>query len=235
MMDYKEQLLQLGHADALNVSSQELHARVEGTIAKTFMWMGAILLIAFTVAYGTSTQILPIPFSSTLAWISWIGGFGLIMLMSWRWQKMSYATLASLLLLFGLLEGYGLTGVFLSYTGSSIFQVFLMSAGMFFWLAVAGYYLHIDIARVGPILLVALIVLIVGMVVNAFWGNATFDIRLSVIGLILFAGLIIYDMNVLKQQALIDDSRIPILMSLGLFINFINIFLFLLRIFGNRN
>jgi len=78
-------------------------------------------------------------------------------------------------------------------------------------------------------------VLIVGMVVNAFWGNATFDIRLSVIGLILFAGLIIYDMNVLKQQALIDDSRIPILMSLGLFINFINIFLFLLRIFGNRN
>jgi len=106
---------------------------------------------------------------------------------------------------------------------------------MFFGLAVAGYYLHIDVARVGPILLTALIVLIIGMVVNAFRGNATFDLWLSVIGLILFAGLIIYDMNVLKQQALVNDDRITILMALGLFINFINIFLFLLRIFGSRN
>lgn len=71
-MDYKDQLLQLGHADALNVSSQELRARVEGTIAKTFMRMGTILLIAFTVAYGTSTQLLPLPFNSTLSRISWI-------------------------------------------------------------------------------------------------------------------------------------------------------------------
>lgn len=234
-MDYKTELLQHNRVEALNLSEAELSQRVESAIARTFMRMGGILLIAFTIAYATATGLLPLPVNPLLLWGSWIGGFALIMLMSRRRQRMSYSTLAMLMVLFGLLEGYGLTGVFLAYSGSSIFQVFLLSAGMFFGLALAGYYLHVDIARVGPVLFVGLIMLILALIGNMFWGNSTFDVRISVIGLILFAGLVLYNMNVLKQQALINDDRLPILMALGLFINFLNIFLFLLRLFGSRN
>jgi FtsH-binding integral membrane protein len=73
------------------------------------------------------------------------------------------------------------------------------------------------------------------MVANFFIASAAFDVWISVIGLVIFAWFIIYDMNVLKQQALVDDDRIPLLMSLWLFINFINIFLFLLRLMWGRN
>lgn len=228
----KQQLLHHNRADALNLSEAELQARVESTIAKTFGRVGVTLLLAFGTAYSLSLGLLPIPVSPTMFWVSWIGGLGLILWMSFRWQTMSYTTLSILLLAFGLLEGYGLTGVFLAYEMGSIYQVFLTTSFLFLGLAIAGYYLHIDIAKVGPVLLVSLIALIIAMVVNMFWANAQFDIWLSVIGLIIFAGFIIYDMNVLKQASLHGDNRIEILMALGLFINFINIFLFLLRLMG---
>ncbi len=233
--NFKEQLLDLGqNAQALNISEQDLQSRVDHTIAQTFMWMGSVLLVAFAVGYGVASGMLPIPLTTTLMWTSRIGWFALIMLMSWRWQRMSYGTLAILFVLFGVLEGYGLSTIFLAYTWSSIFQVFLLSSGMFFWLAVAGYYLHIDIARVAPVLTTWLIMLIIALLINSFRQNSAFNIWLSAIWLILFAWLIIYDMNVLKQQALAGDDRISILMALGLFINFLNVFLFLLRLFGSR-
>jgi len=233
-MNYKEQLLQANQSMALNMSERELHNKVETTIAKTFMRMGLSLLIAFGTAYTLALGILPLPFNGTLMMLSWIAWLGLIFWMSWKWQQLSYNTLATLLMVFAFLEWYGLTGVFLSYSMGSIYQVFLVSALMFLWLAFAGYVMKIDVARVGSVLMVALIALIVAMVANIFIQNAQFDIWLSVLGLVIFAGFIIYDMNILKQQALTADNRIELLMALWLFINFINIFLFLLRLMWGR-
>jgi len=70
------------------------------------------------------------------------------------------------------------------------------------------------------------------MVINMFWGNEQFNIWISIIGVVIFSGLIIYDMNVLKQQALVADERLPLLMAMSMFLNFINLFLFLLRLMG---
>lgn len=82
--------------------------------------------------------------------------------------------------------------------------------------------------------MIALVVLIIGSLVNIFRANAQFDLWLSVIGVIVFSGFIIYDISALKQMALVSDNRIEVLMALNLFLNFINLFLFLLRIFGNH-
>jgi FtsH-binding integral membrane protein len=234
-MNYKEQLLQANQSMALNMSETELHNKVETTIAKTFMRMWLSLLVAFGTAYTLAIWLLPLPFNGTLMMLSWIAWLGLIFWMSWKWQTLSYNTLAALLMVFAFLEWYGLTGVFLSYSMGSIYHVFLVSAGMFLWLAFAGYVMKIDVARVGSVLMVALIALIVAMVANFFFQNAQFDVWLSVLWLVIFAGFIIYDMNILKQQALTGDRRIELLMALWLFINFINIFLFLLRLMGNRD
>ena len=124
--------------------------------------------------------------------------------------------------------------MFRTYSLGNIYQVFLAAAGFFLLLAFVGYSVKVDVSKVGPVLMVALIALIVAMVANYFMQNPIFDIWLSVIGIVVFAGFIIYDMNILKQQALTSDNRIELLMALGLFINFINIFLFLLRLMGGR-
>lgn len=234
-MNYKEQLLQANQSMALNMSETELHAKVESTIAKTFMWMWLSLLVAFGTAYSLSLGILPLPINGGLMMASWIGGLWLIFRMSYKRQTLSYNTLAILLMVFAFLEGYGLTGVFWSYSLWSIYQVFLISAGLFLGLAFVGYVMKIDVARVGSVLMVALIGLIIAMVANMFIQNAQFDIWMSIIGLVIFSWFIIYDMNILKQQALVADRRIELLMALGLFINFINIFLFLLRLMWGRD
>lgn len=234
-MNYKQQLIQANQWMALQISETDAHAKIEQTIAKTFMWMGISLLIAFWTAYTLALGILPLPFNGALMMTSWIAWLGLIFWMSYKWQSLSYNTLVWLLMLFAFLEWYGLTWVFLSYNLWSVYQVFLISAWMFLWLAFLGYFMKIDVAKVGSVLMVALVWLIIAMVANMFFQNAQFDIWMSVIGLVIFAWFIIYDMNVLKQQALSGDNRIEILMALGLFINFINIFLFLLRLMWSRD
>lgn len=233
MANLKEQLIWLNRVDALNLSETQLEAKVETTIANTFMWMWAVLLVAFGVAYASSLWFIPLWFSSTGYWISRIAGMGIIFWMNSQRQSLNYTALAWLLLLFWLLQWYWLTGVFLSYSMGSIYQVFLSSAILFFVLAFAGYHTKIDVARTGPILFWAMIALFISMLANSFilW-NPIVDVWLSVIGIVVFGGFIIYDMNILKQQALTSDRRIELLMALWLFINFINIFMFMMRLFG---
>ena len=234
-MSYQEDLLMLGQRDASLLSDSEIKTKIEQTITKTFARMAWLLLLAFGTARGISTGMIQIPFTSTGYLISAIGWFALIILISRRRQRMNYQTVAGLLLLFAVLEGYGLTGVFQMYALGSIYQVFLTTSILFGALAIAGNYLKIDVTRVGSILMISLIALLIGSVINMFRWNATFDIWISVFGVIIFSGFIIYDMQILKQQALVADDRVPLLISLWLFLNFINIFLFLLRIMGRRD
>ena len=78
--------------------------------------------------------------------------------------------------------------------------------------------------------MVGLIALVIAMVVNMFRGNEQFNIWISLVGIVIFSGLIIYDLNVMKQQALVNDDRLPLLMAMSMFLNFINLFMFLLRL-----
>lgn len=233
-MNFKQDLLNYGQQDWIALSEQQRLEKIDKTISSSFARVWWLLLISFATAYGIASGLLPVPFSSTSMWISWIGWLGLIFFMGWKWQSLSYSTMATLMVVFALLEWYWLTWVFYAYDLWNIYNVFLTTGAMFVALSVIWYKTNIDVARVWPVLFVALIALIVAMLVNTFLlQDSQFDVWISVIGLVIFAWFIIYDMNVLKQQALMDDRRVPLLMALWLFINFINIFLFLLRLMGN--
>lgn len=221
----------MNKGSSLTLSDVEREQKIESTIASTFMWMWVVLLLSFWIAYALSLWIVEVPFSSTYYWISWIGWLGIIFLMNMKWRSMSYTTLALLLLLFWLLEGYWLSWVFRAYSLGSIYNVFMSSAVLFFVLAFAWYHVKIDIARVGPVLFWSMIALIISLLLNAFvLQSGPLDMWLSVLWIVIFSWFIIYDMNILRQQALGDDRRVELLMALWLFINFVNIFLFLLRL-----
>jgi FtsH-binding integral membrane protein len=235
-MSLQEELLLRGNRDASMLNSAEIQTKIESTMTTMFTWVGAMLLIAFGVAFGISSGMLPIPFTMTGFWITAIAWFGVIMWVSRKRQTLSKQTISGALLLFALLEWYGLAGIFAAYGLWSVQQVFLTTSLLFIGLATAGKYLHVDVTRVWPILMVGLIALVVAMVVNMFRGNEQFSIWISVIGIVIFSGLIIYDMNVMKQQALVNDDRLPLLMAMSMFLNFINLFMFLLRLmWGSRD
>lgn len=236
MSSLQEDLLLLWNRDASMLSNTEIQTKIESTMTKMFTRVGAMLILAFWVAFGISSWLLPLPFTMAWFWISTIWWFWLIMRISRRRQSMSYQTLSGALIAFALLEWYGLTWVFAAYWLGSVQQVFLTTSLLFIWLATAGNYLHVDISKVWSILSVSLIALIVAMIINMFWWNEQFNIWISIIGIVIFSGLIIYDMNVIKQQALVADERLPLLMAMSMFLNFINLFLFLLRLmWGSRN
>ncbi len=232
-MSLKQQLLGINRTEALNMSESQLEQRIETTIAHTFAWMWWVLFLSFALAYWLSLWIVDVPFSPWLYWASWIAWLWIIFWMNRSWRKLSYGALAWLLLLFWLLEGYGLSWIFRAYNLGSIYNVFMSSTILFATLSIVWYHVKIDIARTWPILFRSMIALIISLLINAFVLQSSIaDMRLSVIWIVIFSWFVIYDMNLLRQQALWWDRRIELLMALWLFINFINIFLFLLRLTG---
>ena len=238
-MNLKEKVLSLNPEVALSLSESEIKAQVESIISRTFLWMGVSLLIAFWIWYMFLNFIKQgvINTSQYFGLFVWsaIWGFVLVVVISWAWQKLTYAVLATLFVIFAILEGIGLTGVFMAYTWQSVLSAFITTSLMFFILVFMGNVLKIDLTKIWNILLGALFALIIGMLINLFWQNQTFNLWLNIIGLVIFAWLIMWDMAFLKQAALMGDRRIEIVMALSFYLDFINIFLTLLRLFGERN
>lgn len=234
-MSYRDLLTDLGRGDLLTLTDDQLHSKVESRFSKTFMRMGITLFIAFGLAYSMAVGLVPIPLTFAGAIISSIGGFGLIVRMQMKRQTMSYNMLAWLLIAFGVLEGYGLSGVFLAYNLGSVYNIFLSTSVLFLALALVGYTTKIDVTRVGGILSTALIALLLSMLINLFRSNATFSLWLNIAGVVIFSGMIIYEVSSLKQMALVQDERMEIMMALSLFLSFVNLFMFLLRLFGGSS
>ena len=236
MFDVKSKILE----NTTNVSTtlEDVEAKVESIISRTFIWLWVSLLIAFWVGYYMSylimNNVIPVYKFTWLFLISAIWWFVLVVVMSWLWEKLSYVVLAVLFIIFAILEGIGLTGFFLSYTWNSIINAFLTTSLLFFVLAFLWNVLKFDITKVGNILLWWLIALILGLLINFFWQNSTFNIYLNIFALIIFSGLVIWDIAVLKQMALLQDRRVEIVMALALYLDFINIFITLLKLFGNN-
>lgn len=226
--------------DSMSVAWNSLRTKAESIIARSFFWMWLVLLIAFGIAYYVSWliqtwDISMVAFSKYFIF-SAIWWFILVIVMSFGWMRMSYSVLAILLLLFWVAEGFWLSGIFLTYSLWSITNIFLMTSIMFFGLAIAWYSLNIDITKWGSVLLFALIALIVGFLVNIFlFKSGQFDFVLNIIGLLIFSWFVIYDMSLLKTLSLSWDSRVELIMALSLFLDFINIFLFLLDLFTSNS
>jgi FtsH-binding integral membrane protein len=163
-----------------------------------------------------------------------------VLLLSLLINRISFAAAAGLFLVYAVSLGLTLSAIFLVYTYSSIFSTFLVASGMFGAMALYGYFTKADLSAMGSFLFMALIGLILGGLVNMFFKSESFNYVLSAIGVIVFTLLTAYDVQKIKQMAsgLYEDSdsmaKASILGALTLYLDFVNLFLYLLQIMGRR-
>ena len=203
---------------------------------KIFMWMFIGLLITFGTGYfvATSEEMLTAVFSSGIYFILIIAELATVIFLSSRIQKMSVTTARLSFILYSFLTGLTFSSIFVVYKLSSILFVFLIAAVVFLFFAIVGAVTKIDLSKLGTILLMMLVGIILCSLLNAFIGSENFDIALCIISLIIFFGFIAYDMQKIRRlSGQFDEDKLAIIGALELYLDFINIFVDLLRIFGN--
>ena len=214
---------------------------ISEVFTKVFGWMfGGLLVTGLTAFYTASTPwLLERIFSNNIYWIGLlIAELVLVITLTARVYKMSKAAAITSFILYSIVNGLTLSVIFLAYTLSSIASVFFISAGMFGIMALYGYTTKKDLSKIGSILLMALIGIILASVVNLFLVNNTFSFIIAIVAIIIFVGLTAYDVQKIKAMAYQvenDDefmTKFAIIGALTLYLDFINLFLQLLRIFG---
>ncbi len=212
-------------------------------LTKVYGWMAAGLLLTAATALlvADSPAALEIIFGNRLVfWGLLIAEFGLVMFISARIHALQASTATFLFMLYAVLNGVTMAAIFRIYTGNSIAATFAVTAATFAAMSVYGYVTKTDLSRFGNLLLMAVVGLVIAGLVNMFLQNSMLQTVISGIGVLVFTALTAYDTQKIKEQALEmgheDESgaKVALLGALTLYLDFINLFLFLLRFFGNR-
>ena len=210
---------------------------------KVYLWMTMALAITGFTAYGVATSpgILQTIYSNpAVMWGVIIAELILVVTVSGAINRLSLSVATLLFIVYSVLNGALLSSVFLVYTASSVATVFFITAGTFAAMALVGYTTKTDLSSMGKILLMALIGMIIATIVNLFVKSTGLELIISYIGVLVFVGLTAYDSQKIKQMLLQapDASegaqKVALLGALSLYLDFINLFLYLLRIFGRR-
>jgi FtsH-binding integral membrane protein len=178
-------------------------------------------------------------FSGPLTIVLFLGTLGIVFFLSFRINKLQASTALALFMLYAGLLGLMLSSVFLAYTGASITRTFFISAASFGALSLYGYTTQRDLSPIGSFLIMGLFGLILAMVVNIFLKSTGLDFAISAIGVLIFAGLTAWDTQKIKEMYSANDDgtvsgRKSVMGALTLYLDFINLFLFLLRFMGDR-
>ena len=201
-------------------------------------------LIAFlTASLANPTQnpeLFYLLYGSPLRWVIMLAPIGMVFLLSFRVGKMSLGATQASFWIFAALMGLSLSAIFLVYTGNSIARVFFITAASFGALSIYGYTTTRDLSGWGSFLFMGLIGIILASVVNLFLGSNAVQFAISVIGVLVFAGLTAYDTQQIKEMYYEGDGaeasgKKSIMGALRLYLDFINMFIMLLHLFGNRN
>ncbi|GAA4452196.1 Bax inhibitor-1/YccA family protein [Rurimicrobium arvi] len=224
-------------------------------MSQVFLWMFAALGISavFAFLFASSPSLLSalVHFNpatgrgglSILGWAVMLAPIGFVMMMSFAFQRLSYGALVALFLAYSAINGISFSFILLQFTAGSVISCFLSAAVMFGVMAVMGYTTKKDLTSFGRILSMGLIGILVAMVINFFMHSSGLDYLISIVGVGVFVGLTAWDVQKLKnigtgveygEISAYDGKKIGILGALTLYLDFINIFLFLLRLFGSR-
>ena len=228
----------------------------QGELAKTFMakvfsWMAIALFISGAIAwlFGNSALINEVvsidPATNrvgltALGWIALFAPLAFILVISFGIQRMSVPVLILLFIAYSALMGVSLSTLFLRYTSASIYGTFAIAGGMFGAMAILGYTTKTDLTSFGKIMMMGLIGIIIASIVNMFIGSSAFNYFISFIGVLVFTGLTAYDVQKLKnigsgeQYGAETTDKLAIMGALNLYLDFVNLFLFLLNLFGDR-
>ncbi|WP_215540467.1 Bax inhibitor-1/YccA family protein [Borreliella bavariensis] len=212
-------------------------------LAKVFGLMSIGLLISAIFAYATSENqaIKAIIFSNPMSFMAIILiQFGLVYAIGGALNKISSNTATALFLLYSALTGVTLSSIFMIYTQGSIVFTFGITAGTFLGMSVYGYTTTTDLTKMGSYLIMGLWGIIIASLVNMFFRSSGLNFLISILGVIIFTGLTAYDVqNIAKIDKMLQDdteikNRMAVVASLKLYLDFINLFLYLLRFLGQR-
>ncbi len=211
---------------------------------QVYLWMAMALAITGMMALlvAGSPTMLSLIFSSKLTFFALIiAEIALVWYLSARIERLSFTTATLMFIVYSLLNGTMLSSIFILYTATSIASTFFVTAGTFGVMCVYGYLTKRDLTSIGNICLMAVIGLIIAGLVNLFLQSSVMSLIISGIGVLVFVGLTAYDSQKIKQLLLqegmeVNDStkKIALLGSLTLYLDFINLFLYLLRFLGDR-
>jgi FtsH-binding integral membrane protein len=238
-MDYKE-------LDFRGISAErqwDVSAAFPVLMRKVYVWMTLALVITGITAYGVANSpgILQAIYTNKILFFGMIiAEFAQVIGVSAAINKLSLATATLMFVLYSVINGALMSYIFLAYTASSVATVFFITAGTFAAMAVVGYTTKTDLSSMGKYLFMALIGLIIATVVNLFVKSDGMTLILSYIGVLVFVGLTAWDSQKIKQMLLqAPDAgegaqKLALLGALTLYLDFINLFIYLLRIFGKR-
>lgn len=230
----------MAHYTSTQTAAQSL---VSTLFKSVYMQMAAALTVTGLTAYAVtnSPQLLYALFSNSASiWILLIAQFGLVIWLSSRVMRMSLTSATLLFILYSVLTGLTFSSIFFVYTYESIASTFFVTAGTFFAMSLVGYTTRMDLSKIGNILYMLLIGLLIATVVNIFVASSGLYWVITYAGVIIFTGLIAWDTQKLKtiflEYGSADDSghKLALLGALTLYLDFINLFLFLLRILGGN-
>ena len=197
-------------------------------------WFGHDMsLLQYLINFETGSQ-------TILGWVVLLAPLGLVFVMGGLVNKMSSTALLAIYLVYSAIMGISMSYIFLIYTASSIGTVFFLASAVFAIMAVAGYTTKTDLTKLGSILFIGLIGIIIASLVNMWLGSGTMDYIISILGVVIFTGLTAYDVQKLKrmgeQVATGSETaqKMALMGALSLYLDFINLFLLLLRLFGGR-
>lgn len=206
---------------------------------KVFMWMFIGLLITFLTGYVVSSNdnMLYNIFSGGTYFILIIIELVLVVYLSARIHKMQVTTARIVFILYSFVSGLTFGSIFIVFKMSSIMLIFLITAILFGIFALIGRFTKLDLTKAGTILLMMLLGIVICTFVNVFLKNDNLDLFVSYISIIIFLGFTAYDMQKIKMLSyeFDDEDKIAIIGALELYLDFINIFIDLLRIFGKRD
>jgi len=216
-------------------------------IANVFSWMAIALAITAFVAwqFSSNPQLIGMLINeggmSILGWVVMLAPIGFVLLMSRGYHKYSAQTLMLLFGGYSILMGMSLSFILLVFTAASIFKTFFITAAMFGFMAFLGYTTKTDLTKFGSLMMMGVVGIIIASLVNMFMHSSGLEYIISFAGVVIFTGLTAYDVQKLKQLSLSIEnngtqsvSKATIMGALTLYLDFINLFLFLLRFLGDR-
>jgi len=223
------------------MSQAAIDAGLRQFMISVYNYMASGLALTGIVAYGAAETGLYASLIDTpmLFWGVTLAPLALVLLLSFRIEKMSLGAAKTAFWAYAALVGLSLSGIFFVYTGTSIARTFFITAATFLAMSLFGYTTRSDLARTASFLLMGLVGIIIASIVNVFLASSTVQLAISVVGVIVFVGLTAYDTQRIKEIYLNSDSpaiagKKAIMGALALYLDFLNLFILLMQLTGNR-
>ena len=237
MADFDRNMTALGGTGA---RAQVIDQGLREYMLRIYNYMASGLALTGIIAYlGYRTDIYTAIAGSPLIWVVMLAPLGVVFYLSARIHAMSFSSAQTWFWVYAGLVGLSLSGIFYVYSGVSIARVFFITAGMFGAMSLYGYTTHRDLTGFGSFLFMGLIGIVIASLVNIFVGSSAIQFAVSIIGVIVFTGLTAYDTQKIKSMyAYVAGTdmmgKVVIMGALNLYLDFINMFTFLLQFMGNR-